>query len=312
MRIVFFGSPSPALPTLERLLDAGHSVELVITQPDRPAGRGRRLTPSAVKKFALARNIPTLEPERIRKDDSVLARIREARPDVHVVVAYGQIIPGPVIDFPEFHSLNVHFSLLPKYRGAAPVQWTILRGDSESGVTIIELNERMDEGDILASVRTPVGPRETAAGLEARLALAGAELLIQTLDRIDRVERRPQDGSQASLAPKIRKEDGRIDWSKDAEDIDRRVRALAERPGTFTFFRGKRLQIHGGMPLDARSLGRRPGEIIAAAREGLQVACGGGTIFLVQDLQPEGRNRMTAYTFSLGGRVEPAEELGNG
>jgi methionyl-tRNA formyltransferase len=312
MRIVFFGSPSAALPTLERLLDAGHSIVLVITQPDKPAGRGRRLTPSEVKRFALSRNIPTLEPEKIRKDESVLDSIREAKPDVNVVVAYGQIIPGPLIDFPEFRSLNVHFSLLPKYRGAAPVQWAILRGDAETGVTIIELNERMDEGDILASVRTSIGPRETASGLEARLALVGADLLVQTLGRIDRVEHRPQDGSLATLAPKIRNEDGRIDWSKDAEDIDRKVRALAERPGTFTYFRGKRLQIHGGMPLDARSEGRRPGEIIAAAREGLRVACGAGTIFLVQDLQSEGRKRMAAYMFSLGGRVEPGEELGNG
>jgi methionyl-tRNA formyltransferase len=312
MRIVFFGSPAAALPSLEKVLDAGHSVELVITQPDKPAGRGRRLTPSPVKTLALARNIPTLEPEKIRKDETVLPRIREARPDVQVVVAYGQIIPGFIIDFPRFHSLNVHFSLLPKYRGAAPVQWAILRGDTESGVTIIELNERMDEGDILASVRTPVGPRERAAALEARLAVAGADLLAETLGRIDRVARRPQDGSQATLAPKIRKEDGRIDWSETAEAVDRRVRALGDRPGTFTYFRGKRLQIHSGVPLDARPESRHPGEIISLAKEGLQVACGAGTAFLLQDLQPEGRNRMTAFTFSLGGRVETGERLGNG
>jgi len=310
MRIVFFGSPAAALPSLQKLLDGGHSIELIVTQPDKPAGRGRRLTPSAVKGFALKRRIPVLAPVRIRKDESVLARIREVRPDVNVVVAYGQIIPVAIIDFPPHHSLNVHFSLLPKYRGAAPVQWTILNGETETGVTVIELNERMDEGDILAQVRTGIGPRETAAELESRLTGLGAELLCETLARIDTLEHVAQDHSRASLAPKIQKEDGRIDWSETSDAVDRKVRALAERPGAFTLFRGRRLQVHGGRTLEARSDGRVPGEIIASGRDGLAVACGHGGVYLVEVLQPEGRSRMSARGFSNGANIKAGEKLG--
>jgi methionyl-tRNA formyltransferase len=310
MRIVFFGSPAAALPSLRGLLEEGHSVELVVTQPDKPAGRGRRLTPSPVKLFARERHLPVIEPAKIRADESVLPRIREAQPDVHVVVAYGQIIPASVIYFPEHHSFNVHFSLLPKYRGAAPVQWTVLKGDTETGVTIIELNEKMDEGDILAQVKTGVGPRETAGDLETRLAVMGADLLLETLSRVDSLRPSPQDHSLASLAPKIRKEDGRIDWSRSAGLIDRQVRALAERPGTYTFYRGRRLQIHKGRSLEIPSVEARPGELLVTAKDGLKVACGGGTVFLIEDLQPEGKKRMTAYGFALGVKIEPGAVLG--
>ncbi len=190
MRIVFFGSPASALPSLQGLLERGHSVGLVITQPDKPAGRGRRMTPSAVKRFALERDIPVLQPFNIRTDGTVLGRIQDAGPDLNVVVAYGQIIPAPVIYFPRHHSLNVHFSLLPKYRGAAPVQWAVLNGEKETGVTIIELNEKMDEGAILARAGTTIGPRETAGELESRLAVIGAGLLLQTLDGLGPSRRR--------------------------------------------------------------------------------------------------------------------------
>jgi len=310
MRIVFFGSPDAALPSLRKLLDGGHSVELVITQPDRPAGRGRRMTPSAVKSFAQVHGIPVLEPVRIRQDETVLPRIREARPDIHVVVAYGQIIPGPVIYFPRHHSVNVHFSLLPKYRGAAPVQWTVLNGETETGVTIIELNEKMDEGDILAEARTPIGPRETAAELETRLAAMGADLLFKTLEGIGCIKPVPQDKARATLAPKLRKEDGLVDWSQSASSIDRRVRALAGRPGTYTFFRGQRIRIHGGRILEMSAEGRKPGEIISALKNGLAVACGGGSVYLIEVLQAEGKTRLSAYQFSLGAKIRPGEELG--
>jgi len=310
MRIIFFGSPASALPSLRGLVEAGHSVELVVTQPDKPAGRGRRMTPSAVKAFALERGLPVLESARIRKDDSVLPRLREARPDVHVVVAYGQIIPAAIIDFPRHRSLNVHFSLLPKYRGAAPVQWTILNGDAETGVTIIVLNERMDQGDILASVLTEVGPRETAAGLESRLAAMGAVLLRETLDRLETLRPVPQDNRLASPAPKIDKGFGRIAWPEPAAVVDRKVRALAERPGAYTVFRGRRLALHGGKPLDVRAEGRRPGEILSFGKEGIVVACGRGGAYLVEFLQPEGRGRMSALDFSNGAKIGAGEILG--
>jgi methionyl-tRNA formyltransferase len=309
MRTVFFGSPAAALPSLRRLLNGGHSVELAITQPDKPAGRGRQMTPSAVKAFALEHGIPVMEPVRIRGDDSVLPRIQEVRPDVHVVVAYGQIIPAPIIYFPRYHSLNVHFSLLPKYRGAAPVQWAVLNGEEETGVTIIELNEKMDEGDILAQLRTPIGPRETAGELETRLAVTGADLLLETLGRIDVLRPVPQDHGRASLAPKIQKEDGRIDWSEVSAVIDRKVRALAERPGTFTFFRGQRLQIHRGHDLDARWEGREPGEIVSCGKDGLKVACGQANGYLIEVLQPEGKTPMSAFGFSNGANIKMGELL---
>ncbi|MEN6560613.1 MAG: methionyl-tRNA formyltransferase [Acidobacteriota bacterium] len=316
MRIVFFGSPASALPSLEALLSAGHTVALAVTQPDKPAGRGLRPAPSAVKSFALERGIPTIEPARIRSDAAALERIQAAAPEVNVVVAYGQIIPRAIHYFPRYHSINVHFSLLPRYRGAAPVQWAVLNGDAGSGVTIIELNDRMDEGDILARETAAVGPRETAAGLEARLAVLGASLLLSTLDRIDRVERAPQDHALATLAPKFRKEDGRIAWADTAAAVDRRVRALTGRPGVFTFFGMRRLGIVSGRPAGSpdrqpAEAGAAPGTVLAAGKAGLEVACGAGTAYLVEELRPEGKNVMSAYAFSLGARIAPGARLGD-
>ena len=312
MRIVFFGSPGAALPCLAALLDAGHDIRLVVSQPDKPAGRGRRLTSSAVKAFAGDRGIPTIEPARIRADEAALERIRAAAPDVNVVVAYGQIIPRSIHYFPPRHSLNVHFSLLPRYRGAAPVQWTVLNGDRESGVTIMELNDRMDEGDILAQETVAVGSSETAGVLEARLAELGAGLLIATLARIDEVPHLPQDHALATLAPKFCKEDGRIDWTRPADEIDRKVRALGERPGVFTFFGGRRLGILSGRPAltapPAPAPG--PGTVLAAGKAGIEIACGASTAYLIEELQPEGKGAMTAFAFSLGTRIAPGEPFG--
>jgi methionyl-tRNA formyltransferase len=309
MRIVFFGSPAAALPSLEALLAAGHSVELVVTPPDKPAGRGRRLTPSPVKALASERGFPVIEPARIRTDESALERIRAATPDVNVVVAYGQIIPRSIHWLPRHHSLNVHFSLLPKYRGAAPVQWAVLNGDAESGVTIIELNDRMDEGDILAQEHVPLGPRESAAALETRLAGIGARLLVSTLGHIAEVPHIRQDPSQATLAPKIRKEDGRIAWTETAAAIDRKILALADRPGAFTELGGKRINVCLGRP-GAAAPAATPGALLEAGRSGLLVACGGGSAYLIEELQPEGKGPMPAYAFSLGARLVPGDILG--
>jgi len=315
MKTVFFGSPAAALPSLEALLAVGHSVDLVVTQPDKPAGRGRKLAPSAVKAFALERAIPVIAPVRIRTDEAARERILAAGPDVNIVVAYGQIIPNAVHDPPRHHSLNVHFSLLPKYRGAAPVQWTVLNGDGESGVTIIELNDRMDEGDILAQERVAVPPRESAASLERRLAVLGAEVLVATLARIDSVSRIKQDAAAASLAPKIRKEDGRLAWTDPAGIIDRKVLALADRPGVFTFFGGKRLNVLRGHPAGPAATSpfppsAGPGTLLAVGKAGLAVACGGGTVYNIEELQPEGRGTMSAHAFSLGAKFAPGVSFG--
>lgn len=311
MKTVFFGSPPAALPSFRALLEAGHSVELVVTQPDKPAGRGRKLQPSAVKTFAVDRGIPVLEPVKIRTDASSLERVRAAAPDINVVVAYGQIIPNSIHALPRHRSLNVHFSLLPKYRGAAPVQWTILNGDAESGVTIIELDDRMDEGDILAMCRVPVGPRETARQLEDRLAGLGAALLIETIDHIDGIARIRQDSGLATLAPKIKKEDGRIIWQNAATAVDRKVRALADRPGVYTFFKGRRIGILRGRNIETASGGQAPaGAILKIGKDGLAIACGGGTAFLIEEIQPEGKSPMAAHVFSLGTRIGPGDLLG--
>jgi methionyl-tRNA formyltransferase len=311
MKIVFFGSPEAALPSFEALLAAGHAVDLVVTQPDKPVGRGRRLAPSAVKAFALERGVPVLAPAKIRTDEAARERILGVGADVHIVAAYGQIIPNGVHYPPRHHSLNVHFSLLPRYRGAAPVQWTVLNGDAETGVTIIELNDRMDEGDILAQERVPVGPRETAAALERRLAALGAGLLVATLARLDAAVHVEQDGTAATLAPKIRKEDGLVAWTEPAGAVDRKVLALAERPGVFTSFQRKRINILKGAPGPAGPEGIAPGRILSVGRDGVLVACGGGTAFRIESLRPEGRGPMSAHAFSLGTKLAPGDLLGD-
>jgi len=310
MRVVFFGSPEAAIPSLEALLRAGHTVELVVTQPDRPAGRGRKLAAGPIKKLALERGIPVVQPERIRKDEAAAGHIANVRADLHVVVAYGQIIPLSIIDVPRYKSINVHFSLLPKYRGASPVQWAILCGETETGVTIIRLNERMDEGDILSAVAVGIRPEESAGELEARLATVGAGLLLRTLERIDSLAAVPQDHAAATLAPKVKKEDGKIDWTKDAADVDRKVRAFTPKPSAFAFFKGRRLIVLKGRVSDR--LGRAefaPGEVVAVPKEGLIVGCGGRSLYRIERLQPESKRAMDGYAFTLGGRVRPGDSL---
>jgi methionyl-tRNA formyltransferase len=309
MRIVFFGSPGAAIPSLEALLRAGHAVELIVSQPDRPAGRGRKLTASPVKRLALERGIEVIQPERIRSDPAAFGRIEAVRADVHVVVAYGQIIPLSIIDLPKHKSLNVHFSLLPKYRGASPVQGAILAGESRTGVTIIRLNEKMDEGDILAAVEVPILPGENAGELESRLAALGADLLLRTLDKIGSVVAFPQDHAAATYAPKIKKEDGRIDWTSDAATIDRKVRAFTPRPSAHSLFNGRRLIILKGRAVDGGPGQYTSGEIVSVTKDGLVVACGGKTFYRIERIQPEGKKPMDAYAFSLNGRIRPGNRL---
>lgn len=309
MKVVFFGSPRAALPSLERLLESGHEVVMTVTQPDRPAGRRKGPAPPPVKEAALARAIPVLQPEKIRKDPGVLETLKEVAADVHVVVAYGQIIPASITDFPRYKSINVHFSLLPKYRGAAPVQWAILRGEERTGVTIFELNERMDEGDILSWMEVNIHPREKAHQLEERLSRIGASLLIKTLEEIAHLPRIPQNHSQATLAPRLRKDQGRIDWAKDCVAIDRMVRAFSTWPGAYTYLRGQRLVIHEGVPLPSSAPAAAPGRISEIRKEGPLIGCGGGA-YLITRLQRENRKAMAAADFLRGTRIEAGEDLG--
>jgi methionyl-tRNA formyltransferase len=308
MRIVFFGSPESAIPSLQRILEQGHKVELIITQPDRPSGRGKKLTASPVKKFALERNIPVLQPRRIRKNPATLDRLSEIDPDINVVVAYGQIIPAAIIYFPKYNSINLHFSLLPKYRGASPVQWAILNGERTTGLTIFELNEKMDEGDIFTQKEIGIRPNEKAFELEERLAHEGSNLLVETIHQIDTLAPFSQDHAQATYAPLIKKEDGYINWEDAAISIDRKVRAFSPWPSAFTGFRGTRLKILDGRVEATESVSSiKPGEIDAVGKEGLCVGCGDGNIYIINQLQPENRNAMSAHSFSLGANINPGE-----
>jgi methionyl-tRNA formyltransferase len=308
MKIVFFGSPVAALPSLKKLLETDHSIDLIITQPDRPSGRGKKLMPCPVKKTALDLNIPYYQPLKIRKDEIALDKIKEIEPDLNVVVAYGQIIPSSIIYLPRYNSLNVHFSLLPKYRGASPVQKALLDGEAKTGITIFELNEKMDEGDILVQEEVNIFPDENAADLEARLAQKGADLLIKAIAQIDKLKHRKQDHSQATYAPKIRKEDGKIDWTKNSLYIERRVRAFTPWPSAYAFFKDIRIKIHKGRKIEkVATPGSSAGEISGIKKEGIEVCCGEGSIYLIESLQPENRKRMDAYAFSLGAEIKPGD-----
>ncbi|MBA7517376.1 Methionyl-tRNA formyltransferase [subsurface metagenome] len=308
MKIVFFGSPVVALPSLKKLLENDHSIDLIITQPDRPSGRGKKLMPCPVKKTALDLNIPYYQPLKIRKDKIALDKIKEIEPDLNVVVAYGQIIPSSIIYLPRYNSLNVHFSLLPKYRGASPVQKALLDGEAKTGITIFELNEKMDEGDILIQEEVNVFPDENAAELEARLAQKGADLLVKAIAQIDKLKHRKQDHSQATFAPKIRKEDGKIDWTKNSLCIERRVRAFTPWPSAYAFLKDIRLKIHKGRKIEKETPpGSSAGEISGIKKEGIEVCCGEGSIYLIESLQPENRKRMDAYAFSLGAEIKPGD-----
>jgi methionyl-tRNA formyltransferase len=307
MKIIFFGSPAPALPTLEKILEAGHKIELVITQPDKPAGRGKTQAAPPVKEFALKHSLPVLQPVKIRQDESVLETIKKINPDINVVVAYGQMIPASIIFLPRLRSLNVHFSLLPKYRGAAPVQWAILRGEKKTGVTIFELNEKMDEGEILTSQEIDVLERENAWQLETRLAQIGAILLIRTLEGIEGIRHSPQDHSQASYAPRLKKEQGRIDWTNDASAVERMVRAFNPWPAAYTFFKGQRLIIHAGRRLSDSGTGGHPGQVLAIKKEGIAIICGSGSVFLAERLQRENKKALEAAEFVRGIKIEPGD-----
>lgn len=307
MRIAFFGSPAAAIPSLTALCSAGHTVELVVTQPDRPSGRGQKMTASPVKQSALARSIPVLQPDRIRTNPAAFEAIRDAQADLHVVVAYGQIIPAAIIDLPRHRSINVHFSLLPKYRGASPVQWSLLNGETRTGVTIFRLNEKMDEGDILSTSATDIRPAENAGELEERLASLGAVLLLDTIARIETIIPVPQIHEKATLAPKLRKDDGFVDWTAGASRVALQIRAFTPRPSAYALFKGQRLIFLRGTVLAGPGHEGAPGEIAAVGREGIDVRCGDGALFRIERLQPENRSAMDAFVFSQNGRVRPGE-----
>jgi methionyl-tRNA formyltransferase len=305
MVLIFMGTPSFAVPSLERVIEAGHRVLAVFTQPDRPKGRGGKMAASPVKEAALRLGLPVHQPERIRRPE-VVEQLKQMKPDAMIVVGYGQIIPQAIIDIPPRGIINVHASLLPKYRGAAPIQWAVANGETGTGVTTMRIDAGLDTGDMLLKWETEIGPEEDALELGTRLAGAGAQLLVETL-RDDPAPVK-QDSGQATYAPILKKEDGEIDWNWPASKIFNRSRGLLPWPGAYSFFRGQMFHIWEAR-VSSDVLQGEPG-LMSAMGKRLLVACGERTELELMEVQVEGRNRMSAAAFMNGHHLKDDEMLG--
>ena len=308
VRIAFFGTPAFAVPSLERLVSAGEQIATVITQPDRPRGRGHRIEPCPVKVAALAHKIPVLQPERVREREFA-AQLASFDAELGVVVAYGQILPEEILQMPREGLINVHASLLPRYRGAAPIQRAVMAGEPETGITMIRLIREMDAGPMLARLTRPIGDDETSEELERSLSTLGAGLLLSTVRAISsgKVQEEPQDHSLATFAPRITREDGLINWSDPARTIHNLIRGVCPWPRAFTFLDGTRLLILRGdvetsSPLLPASV---PGEVLEVGNDRLLAACGEATVLAIRELQPEGRRALPTRSFLAGRSIEP-------
>jgi methionyl-tRNA formyltransferase len=309
LRLVFLGTPRFAVPTLEKLVDAGHDVCAVYTQPDRPKGRGQQTAISPVKEAALRLELPVHQPERVRRPE-VVQQLAGFGTDVMVVVGYGQIIPQSVIDLPRHGIINVHASLLPKYRGAAPIQWAVANGETRTGVTTMRIDAGLDTGDMLLKAETEIGPEENAIELGERLAVIGADLLLQTIEMIESDTIRPekQNPAEATLAPILKKEDGQVDWNLTAREIYNRSRGLLPWPGTYTTFRGQLLHLWKVKPANDIGTGI-PGSISVRNRK-LLIYCGNNSALELLEVQLEGRKRIPADAFRNGQHPTDGEILG--
>lgn len=310
MDLVFCGTPLFAVPTLERLADAGFSVKLVVTQPDRASGRGLELAASPVKQAALKRELPIVQPDKIKNNEEFRAQLESIAPAAIIVVGYGRIIPRWMIDLPKLGNINLHASLLPKYRGAAPIQWAIANGESVTGVTIMRIDAGLDTGDILLQDEEPIRPEDTAITLGPRLAHRGAELMICTLAGLANgtIQPKPQDHAKATLAPILRREDGIINFSRTAAEVFNRLRGFQPWPGAFTWFRGKTLQFHAASPAPEVAVVKAAHFTVEHGR--LLLGFAHGTALEVRELQVEGRRRMSAADFINGYRPRGDEPLG--
>ncbi|MBA2340357.1 MAG: methionyl-tRNA formyltransferase [Pyrinomonadaceae bacterium] len=309
MRLIFMGTPQASVPTLRRLLEDGHDVVAVWTQPDRPSGRGYAVKESPVKEFALNRNLQVEQPEKI-KIEQARDLFASYEADAAIVVAYGRILPPSFLRAPRLGCINVHFSLLPKYRGAAPVNWAIVEGERETGVTTMLMDEGLDTGAILLQSAIEIGERETATALMNRLAEKGAELLSETLGRFDEIEPRAQNDSEATFAPILKREDGLIDWSQDAFRIERQVRGFDPFPGAHTIYKSRRFIIRQAVPVGAQARRGAAGEIVEVTKNEIIVGCGGESELQLQAVQPEGKPLMAARDFINGARVSMGERFG--
>jgi methionyl-tRNA formyltransferase len=307
MRVVFLGTPEFAVPSLAALASE-HQVLGVLTQPDRPKGRGNQLAASPVKTAALNLNIPVYQPERVRRPESV-ELLKSFEAELMVVVGYGQIIPQSIIDLSREGILNVHASLLPKYRGAAPIQWAIANGETETGVTIMQIDAGLDTGDMLLKGSVAIGPEETALELSARLAPLGAQLLLEAIRQIANgtVKREKQNDAEATFAPILKKEDGFIDWSRSAGNIHNRLRGFTPWPGAYTTFRGQQLSVLQAKPVGEPAVA--PGTLHVEKRR-LLAGCGENTVLELLELQPAGKKRMSAEAFLNGYKISEGERMG--
>jgi methionyl-tRNA formyltransferase len=306
LRVVFMGSPAFAVPSLTRLLDDGHTLALVVTQPDRPAGRGQALRPPPVKVAAERHGLPLLQPEKLN-DPTVLSALADAQPDVIAVVAFGQFLPRAVRDLPPLGCVNVHASMLPKYRGAAPINWALIAGEAETGVTIMRVEEGMDTGAILLQRAIPIAPEDDAGSLHDRLADLGASALADALQMLARGEAvwTPQNEAEATQAPKIRDENCRLDLVGDPVPLVNRVRGLSPVPGAYLLWNGQRLKI---LRADRRSDAGPPGTILCIESQALVCGTGAGALALCE-VQPEGKRRMTGAEFARGQRLRVGDRL---
>lgn len=313
LQLVFCGTPQFAVPALEKLVAAGFPLPLVVTQPDKPRGRGLELAPSPVKQRALALGLPIAQPRSIKNNEDFRRQLSGLKPDAIAVVGYGRIIPQWMIDLPALGNINLHASLLPKYRGAAPIQWAIASGETVTGNTTMRIDAGLDTGDILQQQEMLIRPSDTAESLAPRLASAGAELLVETLDGLQTgtVHRRRQDDANASLAPLLKKEDGRIDFHRPAQAICNRLRGFQPWPGAFTNFRGKNLHLWAAKAIDHPFAGDRDaeGEMLVES-ESLVVRCGDATWLALIEVQLEGKKRMAARDFIHGYHPGGGERLG--
>jgi methionyl-tRNA formyltransferase len=313
MRIIFMGTPGPAARILERLSSARHEIVCVVTQPDRPKGRGQEISFPPVKETALRMSLPIEQPEKVKGNKVFISLLESLKPDIIVVVAYGRILPKEIINLPRLGCINVHASLLPKYRGAAPIQWALLNGEEETGVTIMQIDELLDTGDIILQKKVKIEEDDNAETLSVKLFDAGALLLLEALGEIERgkVQYAPQKEADATFAPALAKESAEIDWHRSAREIHNRIRALLPWPVAHTFYKVKRLKIYKSEihVVDLETKFKAPGAIVQVVKKlGFIVATGAGHI-LIREVQPEDKKRMGAYEFAIGHAVTAGETL---
>ena len=309
MKLVFCGTPEFAVPTLEAVISAGHEVALVVTQPDRAAGRGMETQMSPVKRVALARGLPVVQPEKIKNNPEFRALMEEIHPDAILVVAYGRIIPQWMLELPRFGNINLHGSLLPKYRGAAPIQWAVANGEVVTGVTTMRLDAGLDTGDMLLAHTVPISREETAVDVYETLAPVGAELMVKTLAGLEceSIFPQPQDHALATLAPILTRDDGWMDFSRTAEQIYNRWRGFQPWPGAHTILRGRKLIVQR---MHLVSSGSGEAGVLEVQGDQLMVGCGGGDLLTLDEVQMEGKRRMSAAEFLRGNQVRSGERLG--